>query len=78
MGRTGPRVIVTFYTTAGAMAAEAACVSRGVPGRLIPAPRAISADCGIAWSSPPERREAVVNALDEAGVEYAGVHTLEI
>lgn len=78
MKKTDPRVIVTFYTTAEAMAAEKACRSRQLPGRLISAPRALSADCGIAWSSPPEEKEAVVTALTDAGVEFAGVHEIII
>ncbi len=73
-----PRTVVTFYTTAEAMAAEKICRTRGLPGRLISAPRALSADCGIAWSAPPEAREAVVSALEEAGVEFAGVHELSL
>ncbi len=78
MRKTELRVVVTFYTTAEAMAAEKTCRARGVPGRLISAPRALSADCGIAWCSPPEARETVVSALEEAGVEFAGIHELSL
>ncbi len=78
MKKTVPRVVVTFYTTAEAMAAEKTCRSRGIPGRLISAPRALSADCGIAWCSPPEAREEVEAALTEAGVEFAGVHEISL
>ena len=47
------RLIVAFHTTHDAMAFEDFCVARGVPGRLIPLPRQISAGCGLAWSAPP-------------------------
>ena len=47
-------VIFTFHTTAAAMATEKLCQERNIPGRLIPAPRSITADCGIAWAAPPE------------------------
>ena len=40
-------VIFTFHTTSAAMAMEKLCQTRGLPGRLIPAPRAITSDCGI-------------------------------
>ena len=40
-------LIVTFYTTSAAMAAEKACGQAGLPGRIIPVPREITADCGI-------------------------------
>ena len=41
------RCIVTFRTTTGAMAMERACKAAGVPGRLIPVPRTITAGCGM-------------------------------
>lgn len=45
------RLVVTFHTTADAMAMEKACKEHEVNGRLIPVPRAISAGCGLAWLS---------------------------
>ncbi len=62
------RLIVAFFTTHDAMAFEEACLSRGVPGRLIPLPREISAGCGLAWSAPPEEEEAVRRTLTDAGI----------
>ena len=43
------RTVVTFHTTAEAMALEQICKNRGIGGKLISAPRQLSADCGIAW-----------------------------
>ena len=63
--------VVTYHTTAEAMATERLCAQKGLPGRLIPAPRAVSADCGIAWCAPPEAGEAIRAALAEAGIETA-------
>ena len=37
------KCVVTFRTTAGAMAMEAACRAEGLPGRLIPVPRSVTA-----------------------------------
>ena len=71
MKHNGPRAIFTFHTTADAMAAERLCRQHDLPGRLIPAPRALSADCGIAWAAPPEADEAVAALLTASGVEYA-------
>lgn len=42
-------VVLTFYTTTAAMEMEKKCESMGIPGRLIPVPRQISAGCGMAW-----------------------------
>ncbi|MEG0368785.1 MAG: DUF3343 domain-containing protein, partial [Hungatella sp.] len=48
------RLVITFHTTTEAMAAEQAFRLAGIPGRLIPVPRQISAGCGLAWSAPAE------------------------
>ena len=40
-------LIVTFYTTSAAMAAEKACGKAGLPGRIIPVPREITADLSL-------------------------------
>ena len=43
------KVIVTFHTTAEAIAMEKACLNGGIPGRLIPVPRQISSGCVLAY-----------------------------
>lgn len=73
-----PCVVVTFHTTAEAMATEQLCGEKGFAGKLISAPRALSADCGIAWCAPAETRAALVAALAAAQIETAGVHELEL
>ena len=45
------RLVVTFYTTAGAIAAEQLCRKAGLEGKLISVPRCLTSDCGIAWSA---------------------------
>ncbi|MBS6353709.1 DUF3343 domain-containing protein [Oscillibacter sp.] len=56
MRKKQERFVVTFATTTGAMAMEQACRSAGLPGRLIPVPRSITAGCGMCWSAPPSAR----------------------
>ena len=58
MREKSPRLIVTFHTTAGAIATEQLCRRLGLAGKLISVPRCITSDCGMAWSAPPELREA--------------------
>ena len=41
------KCVVTFRTTAGAMAMERSCKEVGRPGRLISVPRSITAGCGM-------------------------------
>lgn len=67
------RLVVTFHTTADAMAMEKACREQNVPGRLIPAPGSISAGCGMAWCASPEDRERVLQVLSDRGIEKEAV-----
>ena len=50
-------LLVTFHTTAGAMEMEKRCKAANLPGRLIPVPRSITADCGMAWRAETELRK---------------------
>ena len=52
-------LVVTFHTTAAAMAMEALCKEQSLPGRLIPTPRELTADCGMAWRAPPETEKSL-------------------
>lgn len=71
-------LVVTFDATAAAMAAEKYCLERGVPGRLIPVPREITAGCGLAWKAEADQEEAVTAALEAADIAYSGVHRVVI
>lgn len=51
-----PTLVITFPTTAAALGWERQCMEKGVPGRLIPVPVTITADCGLAWAMPPQER----------------------
>lgn len=57
MRRKEPTLIITFHTTADAIAFEKACKETGRPGRMIPVPRELSAGCGLAWCTVPELAE---------------------
>ena len=48
------KVVITFHTTTDAMAMESLCITRQLPGRMIPVPGAITADCGLAWCAEPK------------------------
>jgi len=58
------RLIITFHTTAQAMAMEQVCKAAGADGRLIPVPTSITAGCGLAWSARPESEEALRALMD--------------
>lgn len=68
------KLIVTFHTTAEAMAMEKACKQHNVAGRLIPVPRAISAGCGLSWCAGLEHREEIKKMMQEVGIEEEEFH----
>lgn len=68
------KIVVIFHTTADAMAMEKICKEKGVPGRLIPVPRILSAGCGLAWAAPPEDRELIEKTLAETEINRAGLN----
>ena len=70
------RFVATFSTTTAAMEMERYCLANGIPGRLIPTPRQITADCGLAWSAPPEAEPAVLRAARDGSVELAATYQL--
>ncbi len=57
-------VVITFHTTAEAMAMEQYCMEYGIKGRLIPVPREISAGCGISWRMTAADYAAVGRSSD--------------
>ena len=68
------RLLLTFDTTEAAIALEAMCGRMGLPGRLIPVPRAITANCGMAWSAPKDSEADILSAAEQNGVRIAGVY----
>ena len=63
------KLVITFHTTADAIAFEKACKSNGKPGRMIPVPREISAGCGLAWATIPEERDGTWQLLSDINIE---------
>ena len=78
MRQKKPTLIITFATTTQAMAMEKFCADNGLPGRIIPVPREITAGCGLSWKAAPEDREKLEAALAEHGVKWQEMHILEI
>lgn len=68
------KLVVTFHTTADAMAMEKACKEREVQGRIIPVPRAISAGCGLSWCADLSDREQIVSMMKAVGIEEEEIH----
>lgn len=68
------KLVVTFHTTADAMAMEKACKEQEIPGRIIPVPRAISAGCGLSWCADLSDREQIVAMMKKTGIEEEEIH----
>lgn len=63
-----PYGYVLFYTSAAAFRAEKLSLAAGIPGaRLIPTPRELSSDCGVAlrFTLEPGRNEAMRAAMEQ-------------
>ncbi len=78
MRQRKPGLVVTFYTTADAMALEQQCREAGIPGKLFSAPRALSSDCGIAWQSPIDQKSIITNVIIQSGIEIHGLHEMMV
>lgn len=68
------KLVITFHTTADAMAMEKVCKEQNLSGRLIPVPREISAGCGLAWCAPLEEREEIVTVMEKRGIDREELH----
>ena len=69
-------LVVSFYTTSAAMETEKRCRANGLPGKLIPVPRHITADCGLAWRGEPAQKEELQALLFD--LETEGWRELEL
>jgi hypothetical protein len=66
--------VVLFHTTSAAFAAEKTFAKAAVDCALIPVPREISSDCGVALRFDWSQAANAARILEEAGVEVAGIH----
>ena len=76
--RRARRAVVSFASTHAALACEAACQEAGVAGRIIPTPVSIRADCGLAWSMPPEARPDFEVLTRARSLDFDGIYDLEL
>jgi len=68
--------IVLFHTTTSALRAEKILQKASLTVRLVPTPRELSSDCGIALRFSPVDEPTVRQGLAQAGLEYE-IHYLE-
>ena len=66
--------IVLFYTSSAALRGEKIVTRAGLKAKLVPTPRHLSSDCGIALRFDWPAADAVRRALQEAHVPVEGIH----
>ena len=71
-------LVISFHTTAAAIAMEKLCRAKGLPGRLIPVPRELTADCGMAWRAGVEDKPALEAMVEKEKLEAAGFYEVMI
>jgi len=69
--------VVIFHTTSAVMRAEKVLMNESLNIKLIPTPREISSDCGIALRFDWDKEQNVKKILDEANIETAGIYPIE-
>lgn len=70
-------IVLIFRGTHQVLAAEKALKASRVPMRLIPVPRRLTSDCGLAIRIPPAARAGAREALLAARLPPASVHVLQ-
>ena len=78
MRQRKPALVITFDTTAEAMAMESFCGKSGISGRLIPLPGEISAGCGLAWKTIPEEEASIEKSMEDHYIRWSSMYTLEL
>ena len=78
MRQKKPTLIITFATTTQAMAMEKFCAEQGLPGRIIPVPREITAGCGLSWKADPSQKDQLEEALKGSDMKWQEMHIIEI
>ena len=76
MRQKSERCVITFPTTTAAMEMESACRAAGLPGRLIPVPRSITAGCGVCWAAPPDARETLEDLVVREKLDVDGLYAV--
>jgi hypothetical protein len=70
--------VVSFYASEHAMRSERVLQREGVPARLVPGPREVSPNCGVAVAFVWEDEPRVEQALRESRIRFEAIHRYEL
>lgn len=73
-GSDGLEGVLTFFGSHHALRAESVMKKAGFSARLIPGPREISPNCGVALRFSWDRRDEAVTLLQASSVLFEAVH----
>jgi hypothetical protein len=68
--------VILFYTSSAAFRAEKMLLKEGISAKLIPTPRELSSDCGIALRFDYSRAAFARELLQSAHVEFSSIRQL--
>ncbi len=68
--------VVLFFTTSAAMRGEKVTQEAGLKIKLVPTPRQLSSDCGIALRFAWTDADGVRRCLEDKRVENDGLHRI--
>ncbi len=71
------QIVVAFDSTHEALTCEQMCKEQDIPGRLIPTPVEIKADCGLAWAMLPAEKETFEIKI-AGNLKVAGIYELDL
>lgn len=61
-------MLLFFQSTHDVILAEKAIRKEGIPRRVIPVPRSVSSQCGMALEIDPENRQKAIELLEACGI----------
>jgi Putative Se/S carrier protein-like len=70
--------VVSFYASEHAMRSERVLERAGVAARLVPGPREVSPNCGVAVAFRWEDEPRVEQALEASKIRYESIHHYEL
>ena len=72
----GEYSVVLFHSSSHAIRAERVLLQVGIANKMIPTPRQLSSDCGMALRFDRAEEEDVARTLAEHNVPINGIHAL--
>jgi Protein of unknown function (DUF3343) len=70
--------VVSFFASEHAMRSERVLQRAGIPARLVPGPREVSPNCGVAVAFVWDDEAKVERALSDAKIRFEAIHRYDL